>query len=118
MAAELQMSFPIADATPRRYASQTLADTALRASARFWFLVTVAGQLLFAFTVASFYSLTAARGDFWAWNRHMMHGYVAGDRIGNAVVAIHLFSAVVPKNLNAVAALKKLLARGASNEHS
>src|SRR5438046_6132257 len=95
MAAELQITFPIAYATPRRYLSQRVAEKALKASAAFWFVVTIAGQLLFAFTVASFYGATAARGDFWAWNRHMMHGYAAGDTMGNVAVAIHLFSAVV-----------------------
>lgn len=73
----------------------TFADNALKASARFWFLVAVAGQLLFAFTIASYYGLTAARGDLGAWNRRMMHGYVAGDSAGNVVVAMHLLSAVV-----------------------
>ena len=39
-------------------------ETALKASARFWFVTTLTGQLLFGFAVASFYGLTAARGDF------------------------------------------------------
>ena len=52
----------------------------LKAAARFWFVVAVLGQLLFAFTVASYYGLTAARGDLGAWNRHMTHGYAAGER--------------------------------------
>ena len=95
MAAELQITFPIAAATPRRYASRGFADTALRLSATFWFVVTVAGQLFFAFTVASFYGLTAARGDLWQWNRHMTHGYTAGATVSNLVVAMHLISAVI-----------------------
>jgi tetratricopeptide (TPR) repeat protein len=69
--------------------------TALRTTARLWFLVTIAGQLLFAFTVASFYGLTAARGDYGAWNRRMMHGYTAGETASNLIVAMHLFSAVI-----------------------
>jgi uncharacterized membrane protein len=73
----------------------SVADTALKAAARFWFLVAVIGQLLFAFTVASFYGRTAARGDLQSWNRSMTHGYVPGDRAGNLVVALHLISAVV-----------------------
>jgi len=32
----------------------SLADSALKSAARFWFGVTVIGQLIFAFTVASF----------------------------------------------------------------
>ena len=67
----------------------------LKAAARFWFVVAVLGQLLFAFTVASYYGLTAARGDFGAWNRHMTHGYAVGESASNLVVAMHLFSAVL-----------------------
>src|SRR5205814_7545571 len=52
-------------------------------------------QLLFAFTVASFYGRTAARGDWWAWNQSITHGHVAGNRTGNLVVASHLLSAVI-----------------------
>jgi len=83
-------------AMPDRLELSSLSGTAaLRMAARLWFLVTVAGQLLFAFTVASFYALTAARGDFWAWNRNMMHGYAAGETASNLVVVLHLFSAVI-----------------------
>jgi hypothetical protein len=32
----------------------SVADTALKAAARFWFVVTVVGQVVFAFAVASF----------------------------------------------------------------
>ena len=45
----------------------SVADTALKTAARFWFAVTVVGQVVFAFTVASFYSLTALRGDYHKW---------------------------------------------------
>jgi len=37
----------------------SVADSSLKAAARFWFVVTVIGQLMFAFAVASFYGLTA-----------------------------------------------------------
>lgn len=40
----------------------SLADTALKAAARFWFGVTVIGQLAFGFAVASFYGLTRCAG--------------------------------------------------------
>src|SRR5260370_25234821 len=36
----------------------SVAETALKAAARFWFAVAVIGQLVFAFAVASFYCLT------------------------------------------------------------
>lgn len=95
MAAEIQVTFEPRLQSRSRYLPQHFADRALRATARLWFVVTIAGQLLFAFTVASYYSLTAARGDLQAWNRRMMHGYVAGDPAGNLVVAMHLLSAVI-----------------------
>ena len=75
--------------------AQRLALTCLKAAVGFWFVVTIAGQLLFAFTVASFYGLTAARGQISSWNRTMTHGYVAGDATGNLVVVVHLISAVI-----------------------
>jgi hypothetical protein len=51
MSAELQWTFRTADASPRRYYPQQFADSAMKATARFWFVVAVASQLLFAFTV-------------------------------------------------------------------
>jgi len=71
----------------------SVADTALKAAARFWFGVTVIGQLVFAFAVASFYSLTAIRGDYHAWR--FTNGYVPGVTKGNLAVVMHLASAVV-----------------------
>ena len=58
-------------------------------------MVVVLGELVFAFTVASFYGLTAARGNWQQWNKSMAHGYTPGHPMGNLVVAIHLTSAVI-----------------------
>jgi hypothetical protein len=69
----------------------SVADTALTAAARFWFAVTVIGQLVFAFTVASFYALTALRGDYHKWN--FTNGYVPGFSMGNTAVVMHVASA-------------------------
>jgi uncharacterized membrane protein len=69
----------------------SVADTALKAAARFWFVVTVLGQLVFAFAVASFYSLTALRGDYHKWN--FTNGYVPGFSMGNTAVVMHVASA-------------------------
>ncbi len=71
------------------------ADRALKAAAGFWFVVTVLGQLVFAFAVASFYGLSAARGNWQQWNKSMTHGYTPGHPMKNLVVAIHLSSAVI-----------------------
>jgi hypothetical protein len=58
----------------------SFADTALKASDRFWFVVNIIGQLLFAFAVASFYGMAAVREN-WAkaWSKHFTHGYVHGE---------------------------------------
>ena len=71
----------------------SVADSALKAAARFWFAVTVIGQLAFGFAVASFYGLTAMRGDYHAWK--FTHGFVPGVTAGNWAVVMHLASAVV-----------------------
>jgi hypothetical protein len=71
----------------------SVADTALKISSRFWFAVTVMGQLAFAFVVASFYSLTALRGDYHKWN--FTNGYVPGFSMGNTAVVMHVASAVI-----------------------
>ena len=74
----------------------SVADTALKAATRFWIGVTVIGQLMFAFTVASFYGIAAMRGNTAAaWSKNITHGYVPGDTVGNLAVATHLFSAAV-----------------------
>jgi tetratricopeptide (TPR) repeat protein len=75
--------------------ASAVAATALNAAARFWFVVTVAGQLVFAFAVGSFYTAAAVRGNFLTWNRFMSHGYVPGDTVGNVAVVVHLLAAVL-----------------------
>ena len=77
---------------PSRATSFT--DAALPAAARLWYLTAVAGQLVFAFAVASFYASAVVRGNLAAWNRFMPHGYVAGETVGNVAVAVHLLAAV------------------------
>jgi uncharacterized membrane protein len=74
---------------------ESFADGALKRAAQFWFVVTVIGQLVFAFTVASFYGMTALRGDLHAWSKVLAHGYIPGDGVGNVALAAHLVSAVV-----------------------
>ncbi|HEU0121747.1 MAG TPA: DUF2306 domain-containing protein [Bryobacteraceae bacterium] len=72
-----------------------MSTRALRWAAVSWTATAVASQLFFAFYVALYYGTTAARGNIADWNKAMPHGYVAGDFMGNLVVAAHLLSAVV-----------------------
>src|SRR5712691_5622884 len=71
------------------------ADSALKIAARFWFLVAVVGLWIFVVYVVAFYGGSAIQGDLEAWNRALPNGYVPGDTVGNFVVAIHLFLAVI-----------------------
>jgi tetratricopeptide (TPR) repeat protein len=80
--------------TPRLELS-SVANAALKASVRFWFVVLLLGQLLFAFTVASFYGMTAARGNIHTWTKILSHGIISGDGMGNFALATHLISAVI-----------------------
>ena len=73
----------------------SLADAALKAATRFWFGVAVIGQSIFFFAVASFYGITAARGNWQAWNKFMTHGFTPGKPLGNFVVSMHVFSAAI-----------------------
>jgi len=93
MSTQLQAAFFVSDVPQRAQSQRKLADRALKAAARFWFVVAVLGQLIFAFTVASFYGVAAARGHWQRWNKTMTHGYAPDHPIGNLVVAIHLASA-------------------------
>jgi len=71
------------------------ADPTLKAAAAFWALVALAGQLLFAFYVASFYGGAVWQGHIALWNKVLPHGYVAGQPLGNAAVGAHLALAVL-----------------------
>ena len=74
----------------------SVADSALKAATEFWFVVAAFGQFAFGFTVASFYGITALRGDFDAWNRVLFHGLAPGASMSNAALAGHiLFAAVI-----------------------
>ncbi|MES2393089.1 MAG: DUF2306 domain-containing protein [Acidobacteriota bacterium] len=75
--------------------ASTASRKALKAAAVFWFAVMCLGQLLFAAAIALTYGAPALRGDFSRWNKGTPHGYVAGEPFSNAVVGIHVFSAVL-----------------------
>ena len=79
----------------RSYWPSLSADAALKAAAMFWFTVLGVGQVVFVVSTGMFYLLTALHGDIQAWNKHLAHGYAAGDPVGNAVLIVHLVSAVL-----------------------
>jgi hypothetical protein len=67
---------------------------ALASAVKFWFLVTVTGQLIFALYIAALYGGATVRGDFEGWNKVMPHGHVAGDTAGNIAIGVHLLLAL------------------------
>lgn len=75
----------------RRFEINSVANTALKAATRFWFAVTVIGQLAFGFAVASFYGMTALRGDYHGWR--FTNGFIPGVTKGNWAVVMHVISA-------------------------
>ena len=96
MGPQLQITLSAADISQERYSVRNVADTALKAAVRFWFGVMVIGQLIFAFSIASFYGMAAVRGNSAAaWSAHFTHGYIPGDTVGNLAIALHLISAVI-----------------------
>lgn len=87
------MTDSIAETSPRD--PTRMADKALKASARLWFLVAVIGQWIFVYYILFFYGASAVEGDLAAWSKVLPHGIVAGDTLGNAALAAHLFLAAV-----------------------
>jgi hypothetical protein len=73
----------------------SIADTALRAAARFWFVVAALGQLMFVVYIVSFYGRSVVVADFTRWNTVLFNGYVLGDHIGNLALGIHILLAAV-----------------------
>jgi hypothetical protein len=71
------------------------ANKFLTNSAKAWFLIAVAGQLIFAIYVALFYGGATLSGNIAHWNKVMPHGYIEGDFIGNLAVGVHLLLALV-----------------------
>ncbi|KQV36302.1 DUF2306 domain-containing protein [Massilia sp. Root335] len=87
------------------------AARALAWAATLWFVVTVAGQLVFAAYVVLLYGGAAVRGSFGQWNTVMTHGHVAGDGVGNAATGIHLLMAATIMLSGALQLVPRLRAR-------
>ena len=71
------------------------AGVALKTAARFWFLVAVAGQWIFAYYMVATYVSPAVQGNLAAWNKDIPHRYVPGDTVGNSAFALHLLLAAI-----------------------
>src|SRR4051812_20015849 len=78
---------------PRR--RERLGTWALRASATFWVVMTIVGQLVFVAYIALFYARSAAQGQPELWNKVLQAGYAPGAILNNAVLITHLSFAFV-----------------------
>jgi hypothetical protein len=67
----------------------------LKASAALWLIVAAAGQWLFAYYVVIVFGVrVAADGLAGLAQVRLMHGYVAGDTIGNIASTVHILLAI------------------------
>lgn len=81
---------PAHPALPRQTAAKALSRTMAA-----WLGVALLGQLFFVIYVLGFYGRHAVQGRPELWNKVLPHGWVAGDVLGNAVLAGHLLFTVV-----------------------
>lgn len=65
----------------------------LKGSAVAWFAVAAAGQYFFAYYILVFYGGTAIAGDWAAWTRRLIVGFVEADLIGNLNLVAHMLLA-------------------------
>lgn len=94
-----------------RSSRDDFASGALTASARLWFCVAVAGQLLFAAYVLVFYGGAVAGANLALWNKVLPRGYVPGDTAGNLAVGAHMLMAVIITLAGALQLLPRLRVR-------
>jgi hypothetical protein len=86
----------------------------LTSALRFWFLVTVMGQLIFVMYVLALYGGAAVYGNFNGWNKVMPHAYVAGETTGNIAIGTHLLVAALVMLAGALQLIPQLRARAPS----
>ena len=95
MSAELELTFEAAAKTERRGITPSQAAKVLNGAVRFWFGVTLIGQLFFGVAVVSFYGLTALRGDYHGWAKHLTRSFTHGETVGNTAIWFHILGAMV-----------------------
>jgi len=87
------------------------AAATLNAAARFWFLVAVTGQWMFASYIALVYGGAAVQGNLQAWTRRLAHGYESGNTVGNTVLFTHLLFASAISFMGALQLIPKIRSR-------
>jgi uncharacterized membrane protein len=67
----------------------------LKASATLWFIVATAGQWLFAYYVVVVFGVRVAADGLAGLSQfRLLHGYVAGDTLGNIASTVHILLAI------------------------
>jgi hypothetical protein len=94
----------------------SVADSALKAAAGFWFLVAVIGQWAFLYYLLAFYAPPTFTGNFQAWTRNtfLRMSYVRGDTAGNLAFAAHALLASVIAFGGAIQLIPQIRARAIS----
>ena len=85
----------LAGAAPFSALRITTGETALKAAATFWFVVTAIGQWIFVVYIVAFYGGAVVHRDMGRWGKFLTHGLIPGDHIGNLALALHLSLAAV-----------------------
>ena len=80
--AAIQRSRPLID--PRK---------ALSFSGAVWFTAAALGQLAFVLYIAAFYYVSTFQGDFERMDGRVIHGFISGDVLGNALFLSHVLLA-------------------------
>lgn len=94
-----------------RIALNSAAAATLNAAARFWFVVAVAGQWMFACYIALVYGGAVVQGNLQAATSRLAHGYEAGNPVGNTVLFTHLLFAAAISFMGALQLIPKIRAR-------
>lgn len=71
------------------------ANSPLKRAVRLLFAFAVAGQWLFVGYIVAFYGGVVWRGDYEKINEQLVHGVIAGDFMGNLMLAAHIALAAV-----------------------
>lgn len=71
------------------------ANKALFRTTRLLFTISVIGQCMFVYYIIAFYGGVVVTGNYEKINEALGHGIIEGDGMGNFMLAVHLFLAVI-----------------------
>jgi uncharacterized membrane protein len=71
----------------------------------------VVGQWIFVGYIVAYYGGAVVAGDYEKWGKFLTHGLIAGDRLGNLALAMHLGTAAIITALGPLQLVPQLRAR-------